>query len=70
MSVWTILSVSSAMSLPKSAGGARKRRATQIGESRLDLGIGEARINFLVKLFHYLGRSVRAVPCIRSCARS
>ena len=36
-------SVSSAMSLPKSAGEPGKHRAAQIGEPRLHLGIGESR---------------------------
>ena len=36
-------SVSSAMSLPKSAGEPASTVAAQIGEPRLDLGIGERR---------------------------
>src|SRR5262249_41594813 len=52
---------------------ARKRGAAQLGEPRLDLGIGEARIDFLVKLVHYLGWSVLgcsdAGPITRLVAR-
>ena len=51
-------SVSSAMSLPKSAGEPGKHRAAQVGEPRLDLGIGEGRVDLLVELVDDLGGRV------------
>ena len=43
-------SVSSAMSLPKSAGEPGKRRAAQVGKPRLHLGVGEAALISLLSL--------------------
>ena len=43
-------SVSSAMSLPKSAGEPDERRAAQVGEPRLHLGVGEAALISLLSL--------------------
>ena len=43
-------SVSSAMSLPKSAGEPIKHRAAQVGKPCLDLGVGEARVDLLLSL--------------------
>ena len=51
-------SVSSAMSLPKSAGEPAKHDAAQVGESRLHLGIGESGINLLVELVDDLGGGI------------
>ena len=66
-------SVSSAMSLPKSAGDTGKRRAAQVGKPRLDLGIGEARIDLFVELVDDLGGRVLgradAEPSARLVAR-
>src|SRR5262249_41560444 len=38
--------------------GARKQRAAQVREARLDLGIGEADVNLLVELLDDLGGRV------------
>ena len=56
-------SVSSAMSLPKSAGEP-KRGATQIGKTRLYLGIGKGRIDLLVEPVDDLNGRIfrRAMP--------
>ena len=66
-------SVSSAISLPKSAGGAGQRRAAHVGQPRLDLRIGEAGIDLLVEPIDDLGRRVlgraNAVPRARLVAR-
>src|SRR5713101_5384632 len=49
-------SVSSAISLPKSAGEPGSAGAAKVGKPRLHLGIGEGRIDLLVKPLHDLGR--------------
>ena len=51
-------SVSSAMSLPKSAGEPALARAAQVGKPRLHLGIGEGRVDLLVELVDDLGGRV------------
>ena len=51
-------SVSSAMSLPKSAGEQGKHRAAEFGKPRLDLGIGEGRVDLLVELVDDFGGRV------------
>ena len=51
-------SVSSAMSLPKSAGEPGKHRAAEVGKPRLHLGIGEAGVDLLVELVDDLSRRV------------
>ena len=51
-------SVSSAMSLPKSAGEPRKHRAAEVGEPRLHLGIGEGRVDLVVELVDDFGGRV------------
>ena len=55
-------SVSSAMSVPNSAGEPRKRRAAQVGKPRLQLGIGETGIDLLIELVDDLGRRVLGAP--------
>jgi hypothetical protein len=50
-------SVCSAMSLPKSSGE-RKRRRAQVGEPRFHLRVGERRIDFHVELLDDPGRRV------------
>ena len=51
-------SVSSAMSLPKSADVDRHRHSAQVGKPRLHLGIGETGIDLLVELVDDLGGRV------------
>ena len=51
-------SVSSAMSLPNSAGEPAKHRAAQVGKPRLHLGIGEAGVDLLVELVDDFGGRV------------
>ena len=66
-------SVSSAMSLPKSAGEPASAVAAQVGKPRLDLGIGESRVDLLVELVDDLGgrvpRRANAEPRARLVAR-
>src|SRR5262249_34856260 len=57
----------------KVCGQARKRRAAQAGKLRLELGVGEARVNFLVELVNNLRRCglgrADAIPLARLEAR-
>ena len=66
-------SVSSAMSLPKSAGEPAMRPPPKVGKPRPHLGIGEARVDLLVELVDDLGRRVPgradAEPSARLVAR-
>src|SRR5262249_46748747 len=61
-------SVSSAMSLLKSAGGPTKARAARAGERRLDRGIGEACVDLMVEHADDLGRRVLGRTDCNKCA--
>src|SRR5215831_4914450 len=59
--------------LPKFSGRADNRCASQVGQPRLDFGIGEARVDLLVELLDDLGwrglRCADAEPETRFVAR-
>ena len=60
------------MSFPKSAGEPDKYRAAQVGKLRLKLGVGKARVDFLVEPVDDFSRRVLrctdALPCARFVA--
>src|SRR5262245_7161489 len=55
--------------LAEFGGRKHKRRASQFGESRLDLGIGEASVDLLVENADDLGRRVLRCPNTNESAR-
>jgi hypothetical protein len=57
------LSVSSAMNLPKPAGDSAKHRATEVGDPRLQLRVGKARIDLVIEFVDEFVR--RALWCTR-----
>jgi hypothetical protein len=59
-----------AISLPKVSGRARKYGATEVSNARLDLGVGEARVDLLFELVDDLdGRVLGGAQAERSARR-